>query len=245
MPLRDHFRPPASRVCPWEGVHGQWPGMMVLSLNRALPPRYVAAPRIHHGSFVELDVSTYEKEEPAGWEATAAEGNGGVATAVWAPPAPVLSVECDLPNMDEYEVRVYDQQNDRRLVAAVEIISPANKDRPAHRQTFVGKCAALLQNHVSVTIIDVVTEQGANLFRELLHALDLPESAAAADAPLYVAACRYREYPALRWRFESWAEPLEVGRPLPILPLWLTDELAVPLELEDTYEATCRALRIS
>jgi len=35
-----------------------------------------------------------------------------------------------------------------------------------------------------------------------------------------------------------------VGQPLPLLPLWLAENLAVPLELEATYEETCRILRI-
>ena len=51
---------------------------------------------------------------------------------------------------DEYEVRIYDVERERRLVAAVEIVSPANKDRPEHRRVFVTKCAALLQQRVSV-----------------------------------------------------------------------------------------------
>ena len=37
---------------------------------------------------------------------------------------------------------------------------------------------------------------------------------------------------------------LELGRPLPTLPLWLAENLAVPLELEPSYEETRRALRI-
>ena len=61
-----------------------------------------------------------------------------------------------LPAQDEYEVRVYDTDRAQRLVAAIEIVSPANKDRPEHRRAFVAKCAALLQNQVSVTIVDLV-----------------------------------------------------------------------------------------
>ena len=34
-------------------------------------------------------------------------------------------------------------------------------------------------------------------------------------------------------------------KPLPTLPLWLADNLAVPLELEASYEETCRILRIA
>jgi hypothetical protein len=35
-----------------------------------------------------------------------------------------------------------------------------------------------------------------------------------------------------------------VGQALPTLPLWLDDNLAVSLDLEASYEETCRALRI-
>jgi hypothetical protein len=42
----------------------------------------------------------------------------------------------------------------------------------------------------------------------------------------------------------AWTHTLGVGQPLPTVPLWLADNLAVPLELETSYEQTCRILRI-
>src|SRR5438128_868766 len=124
MPLRDHFRPPLDDLTSWEGFHGGWPMMIVQALQRRLPRRYVAAPRVHSGALVEIDVATYEQDEaaPEAPEAGAGNGDGGVATAVWAPPKPTLSVATDLPGQDEYEVRVYDTRRGRRLVAAVEIV---------------------------------------------------------------------------------------------------------------------------
>ena len=47
------------------------------------------------------------------------------------------------------------------------------------------------------------------------------------------------------WLIESWMQPLSIGRPLPTLPLWLADDLAVPLDLEASYEDTCRVLRLT
>ena len=44
-----------------------------------------------------------------------------------------------------------------------------------------------------------------------------------------------------RSRFSA---PLSVGSPLPALPIWLSDDLNVSLELEANYEETCRVLRI-
>ena len=37
---------------------------------------------------------------------------------------------------------------------------------------------------------------------------------------------------------------LDIGRPLPTMPLWLADDLAVPLELEESYEQSCAILNI-
>jgi hypothetical protein len=245
MPLRDHFRPPLSPRRSWEAVHGGWPMMIVQRLNRSLPDDYVAEPQVHLGAFVEIDVAAFEeggREVPGAGGAD--DGGGGVATAVWAPPEPTLAVATDLPDLPEYEVRVFDLRAGRRLVAAVELVSPANKDRPEHRRAFVAKCSAMLQNHVSVAIVDLVTVRGANLYRELLESLGRADASAAFETPLYAVACRGSER-ANAWFLEAWAHALEIGRPLPTLPLWLSESLAVPLDLEASYEETCRTLRIA
>jgi hypothetical protein len=43
---------------------------------------------------------------------------------------------------------------------------------------------------------------------------------------------------------ETWAQSLTLGRPLPTVPLWLADDLAIPLELEESYEQSCNILDI-
>jgi hypothetical protein len=218
--------------------------MIVIGLSRKLPQPYVAEPRVHLGTAFEIDVAAYEEDH--GGFSSAGEGDvgGGVATAVWAPPRPTLSVATDLPDMDEYEVLIYDDEGGRRLVAAVEIVSPSNKDRPEHRRVFVAKCAALLQDRVCVAIVDVVTTRNFNLYSDLLELFGLRDPAFANDSPsLYAVACRWvRKKDA--GLLETWAHPLAIGQPLPTLPLWLANDLAVPLELEPTYEETCRVLRL-
>jgi len=82
MPLRDHFRPPLDDIASWEEFHGAWPTVIVMALNRKLPPRYVAGPRVHLGAAMEIDVSAYDQDEPAAFGRTT--GEGGVATAAWA-----------------------------------------------------------------------------------------------------------------------------------------------------------------
>ena len=44
---------------------------------------------------------------------------------------------------------------------------------------------------------------------------------------------------------DTWSHPLAVGQPLPSLPVWLSDTQTVSLDLEVSYEETCRVLRIS
>jgi len=84
MPVRDHFRPPGSRIASREAVHGGWPMVIVQSLAKKLPQHYVAYPRVHLGAFAEIDVSAYEKDQPL----ENGSENGAVATALWAPPPP-------------------------------------------------------------------------------------------------------------------------------------------------------------
>ena len=135
--------------------------------------------------------------------------------------------------------------SDGGLVAAVEIVSPANKDRPEHRRAFVAKCSTLLQQRVSVAIVDLVTTRQFNLYGELLDLIGQTDSSLTPEPPpLYAAACRWTRQNDT-WRLETWAHALALGQPLPTLPLWLADDLAVPLELEASYEETCRILRIA
>ena len=243
MPLRDHFRPPLDEIASWEEFHGGWPMVIVQQLRKQLPAGYVAGPRVHSGSQVQVDVATYERDD-APLSGSAGEA-GGVATAVWAPSIPSLAVETTLPEYDEYEVRIYDAHRGRRLVAAIELVSPANKDRAEHRNVFVAKCAALLQKGVAVSIVDVVSIRRFNLYVELLTMIGHSDPTLGDPPPhLYAAACRWvrREK---RNILEAWSHALAIGQPLPTLPLWLSEDRVVPLDLEQSYEQACNDLWIA
>jgi hypothetical protein len=47
-----------------------------------------------------------------------------------------------------------------------------------------------------------------------------------------------------RRMMDNWYHPLAIGQPLPTLPIWLTETWAISLDLETSYEETCRTLRI-
>jgi hypothetical protein len=244
MPMRDHVRSPLDERRSWGGLHGQWPAMIVMRLNRHLPQRYVAEPQVHLAGSIEVDIGTFEEDEEGFPLAGNGDNGGGVATAVWAPPRPTLTIASDLPSLAEYEIRVYDTKRAYRLVAAVEIVSPSNKDRPEHRRAFVAKCAALLQQRVCVAIVDLGTTRTFNLYSDLLDLVGLTDPSLDDEPPgLYAVACRGTRN-GDGWLVETWTHTLEIGQPLPTLTLWLAENYAVPLELEPSYEETCRILRI-
>jgi hypothetical protein len=240
MPLRDHFRPPVSKRHSWEGFHGGWPMVIIQQLRTRLPAGFVAEPRAHLGAYYEIDVSTYETGD-----APFPPGGGGVATLPWAATAPTVAVETDPAGEYEYSVRVYDEERERTLVAAIELISPANKERPQSRTAFVAKCGEMIRRGVAVSVIDLVTVKQFNLYVELMAFLGHPtaDPMAADPPPTYAASCRWVER-GEKTVLETWSHTLAVGQPLPTLPLWLSAEHSVPLDLERSYEQTCHDLWI-
>jgi hypothetical protein len=244
MPLRDHFRPPVSQRASWEGLHGQWPAMIVHHLDRVLPEGYMAEPRVHLGPYLEIDVTALERAQPR--TGTAAAGDrGGVATAAWSAAQPLLDAGADWPDQYEYEMLIFDQERDERLVAAVELVSPANKYRPESRRAFVTRCAALLRQGVAIALVDLVTVRRYNLYAELLEWIGQHDPALGEEpTTTYAASLRFQK-PAHRTRLQTWPYPLVVGQPLPTLPLWLAADRGVPLDLEASYEDACRLLRIT
>lgn len=246
MPLRDHFHPPVSKRSSWEGFFGLWPGIIVQHLAPQLLDGMVAEPRVHLGSYFEIDNSAYARDEPGEPDSGAADlALAGSAAVRASPPAPTLTLDAEFPEEYTYEVLVFDVERERRLVAAIEIVSPGNKDRPESRRAFVAKCFDLLRQDVCLSIVDLVTIRQFNLYAELLALLDRRDPAFdLAAAPTYAVTCRRRQVDG-RSKLETWSHPLVLGQPLPTLPIWLSEAQAVTLDLEASYEETCRLLRIA
>lgn len=242
MPLRDHFRSPLDDVRSWDGVHGMLPAVIVQHLVKILPERYFAEPQVHLGTLFEVDIGTFHEAS-----AQVAQDDGGiegVALATYAPPQPTLTLEPRLPSQDIYEVRIYDSRRKRHLVAAIEIVSPSNKDRPENRSTFVAKVATLMEQGVCVSIVDIVSTMDFNLYAELLSFVEGVDPALNGDPPSMYAATVRTRFEGQRRLMDTWYHPLAIGQALPTLPIWLTETQAISLDLEASYEETCRTLRI-
>jgi hypothetical protein len=236
MPLLDHFHPPLHGPRRWEGFHHAWATFIAQQLNQeTLPPDYYAESEISLGPELEIDVATMELT-------SSSTGDG---TALWSPPRPTITAKVDFAHLDSYEVRIYQDVGGAELRAAIELISPSNKDRESSRRTLAAKCGSYLRHGIGVVLIDVVTARTANLHAELFDILDVKSRRPPWMSPTGLYAIAYRAVTVRnKPRVEAWPEILRLGEKLPVLPLWLSLDSCVPLRLEDSYLTTCRSLRI-
>ncbi|MCI0705619.1 MAG: hypothetical protein L0241_31555 [Planctomycetia bacterium] len=237
MPLLDHFHPPLSRTHPWRTFHGHWATAMARLLNVGiLPSGYYAAVFLDRDGLIEIDVATLQPFEPL------ASGNGAGGTQPWSPGEPQLAVAVEWPSLDDVRVEVLTDDGDPRLAAAVELVSPRNKDRAKSREAFAAKCADHLRHGCGVVVVDVVNTRHANLQAELFAAVGAEPGA---GLPEGLSAVSYRSVGRdTEGQLQAWPVALEVGQSLPTVPLWLAGELAVPLDLEASHTAACMDLRI-
>ena len=128
MPLLDHFRPPLGSERSWDGFLAQWAAEITGALNGGLLPKEFFAQFHIQIGHLEVEEATFEHD----------------AAPAWSPPAAVATLE--VPFADEIEVQVFGTgRGGRDLVAAIELVSPGNKDRPATRRGFAAKCATYLE----------------------------------------------------------------------------------------------------
>ncbi len=94
-------------------------------------------------------------------------------------------------------------------------------------------------------IVDLVTVRHFNLYVDLLAFIGHTDLTFGESPPsLYAASCRWvtREK---KTRLQTWAHALALGQPLLTLPVWLSQQLSVPLDLEQSYEQACDDLAIT
>ncbi|MDA0836477.1 MAG: DUF4058 family protein [Planctomycetota bacterium] len=244
MPLLDHFHPPLSERRHWESFHARWASSISDALNGdLLPAEYFAEAQVHVGSRVEVDVATFEETERSD-ESSASEGGTAVMAApAWAPPVTAtFSMPAVFP--DSIEILVMSTTSGPTLIAAIELVSPANKDRPEARRAFAAKCASYLQQGIGLVIVDIVTNRVANLHNELVSMMELGEQYLIDSSATYTTA--YRPVRRKESEFiQVWPGTLAVENKLPVQPLWLDKGMCVPLDLESTYSEACERSRLS
>jgi hypothetical protein len=123
-----------------------------------------------------------------------------------------------------------------RLVALLEILSPANKDRASHVADFVAKAVSAIDAGVHLLLVDLIppgTWDPLGIHGAVLQMLDPsgePDHPPA-DEPLTLTSYAAGE------QVEIYLEHLAVGAALTNMPLFLRPDRYVDVPLEQTYQA--------
>ena len=121
-----------------------------------------------------------------------------------------------------------------RLVAAIELVSPRNKDRVSAQAAYAAAYAGYLLRGVHLLLVDVHRRPTTFSFADQIAAalgLDRPPL----PAPHAVAYRVGGPAPTGGKFLATWRRPLAVGEPLPAMTLPLSADESVPADLEGTY----------
>lgn len=223
MPLLDHFRPPISQQHSWESFHSNWATRLADQLNKVLPEDFLAQEHTP-ASRVEIDLPSPPFEEAI------------------EPDSPTATLRIIIPN--RYEIRTFHTSGGTTLVGVIVLIAPTNKSR-SERRAFITTVAAYLHRGISLILVDIVTSRDCNLHNETLDQFSSDASAGRfpETVGLYASAFRPDKRDG-RAEVDLWLESLELGASLPTLPLRLTGDLFVPVDLEMSYSEACLRRRI-
>ncbi|MBI2805258.1 MAG: DUF4058 family protein [Planctomycetes bacterium] len=126
-----------------------------------------------------------------------------------------------------------------RIVALVEILSPANKDRAKHVEEFLFKAEGALVQNVNLLLIDLFppgVHDPAGMHGGLWERFDDDPYVVPVDEPLVAASYVASDRP------DAYVEHFSVGASLPDMPLFLNAERYINVPLEATYEMAFRGM---
>jgi hypothetical protein len=129
-----------------------------------------------------------------------------------------------------------------QLIAALELVSPRNKDRADAKEAYSNRYLGYLCLGVHLLLVDVLPRPKGFSFSDVItSALGME---VAPLPPPFAAAYRVGEVVPVAEVVGSlmglWRRPLQVGQSLPSLPLPLSVHQAVVIDLEETYQRAAK-----
>jgi uncharacterized protein DUF4058 len=236
MPMHDWMTVEAGI---FHDFHTVWIAELRNTLNAGLLPKgYYALAEQHAGPYVSDVLTLHATPAPIEPWPPPPPDTGGVALAE-APPRVQRITTLEPVALTRRRSLAIRHVSGHRLIALIEIVSRANKDRPDSLDEFAAKAAASLERGVHLLVVDLFLPGSHDphgihgLIEQRLLELDepfersaLPSSdvgtlvAYAAGTQVHV----YLEYP-------------QVGLALPEMPLFLRSDRYINVPLEATYQA--------
>lgn len=125
-----------------------------------------------------------------------------------------------------------------QLIAAIEIVSPRNKDREDAKETYTNRYLGYLRLGVHLMLVDVLPRPRNFSFTDAISTglgLNLPPQSSP-FAVTYRVGGLIPVGEEMGSRIAVWRRSLEIGQPLPTLPLPLSIHQAVMIDLEESYK---------
>jgi hypothetical protein len=229
----------------FHAFHTTWIAEIQNSLNEGvLPPHFYALAEQHAGHFVADVLTLHTPPSPEELAPPSLPGeDGGVAVAE-APPRVANKESVDLTARQLRRSLTIRHISTHRIVAMIEIVSPANKDRLEHVEEFALKTVTALERGIHVLVIDLFPagpHDPHGMHQEIRRRL-LPDQAYEEPTP------QTPEEPATLVSYavgrflDIYLEHAQFQQPLREMPLFLTAERYVNVPLEPTYLAAWRGM---
>lgn len=238
MPIHDWTRVDAGI---FHAFHVQWIAELNKLLNGGLlPPGYYSLPEQHVSSSIADILTLHTSPETTTSRSQLPPATGGLALAE-APPRVQRKQTVGSVARNRRRSLAIRHVSEHRLVALLEIVSPANKDRPRSVADLASKIVAALEYGVHALVIDLFPPgpyDSAGMHGAIWQRLekteepyDLPE-----DDPFTLASYVASD------PVEIFLEHPAVGSRLPEMPLFLRPDRYVNVPLEAPYQEAMRSL---
>jgi hypothetical protein len=238
MPLHDW-----TELTGWDGLHQIWIVELLYWVKPRLPPGY----RAYVGTTPTFAVAAPPEDRPdVGVHGVLSGPPSAPDTAPQETAAGAPTEEPDqeiaVASLETSSALLVERQG--RLIAAVELVSPRNKDRLAAREAYASSYVGYLLKGIHLLLVDVHRLPLRFSFADRIAA-ELRMVQPSCPAPFAITYRVGERAPGGGKYLGIWRRPLALGAPLPTVRLPLSLHETVTVDLEQTYTRAAAAAYLS
>jgi hypothetical protein len=213
----------------WDSLHLVWQNQLLDWVQPRLPEGY----RAYLGSVPALTIDI-------------PNGRPDLGVRNWLPDVSSVTSNTTAAQPDTEAVATFTLDSQRaihidlhgQLIAAIELVSPRNKDRHTARDRYLGRYLGYILRGIHLLLVDVLPRLADFSFADAIAAnlsLDQPPC-----PPPFAVSYRVGESVPEGTVVGVWRRPIEIGEHLPTLSLALNVKQSVAIDLEHTYNEAAR-----